>query len=217
MVVLPQMSEAANTTVNPAEKLANGVAPDGPPSKPAAKKASEKEDTKVASLLVSIAALIVSASSFYQAYLNRLYSEDVNRPVLTTALESEGLFLPQKGWVIGNAKVSNVGKMTATKVGEQSFRVSVNGFSDECFVLLGRSDTKKEPKEILPGGSEIFAYIVLVQPKCLVEFSAADPVPTVSVITQITYTDRSGLNGRQELTLPISSKRRRTAADLAAE
>ena len=193
-------------TVVQSEKPAS----DTPPPKPPAK--SEKDSTKAASLLVSIAALLVSGSSFYQAYLNRMYAEDINQPVLTTAMASEGLFFPKRGEkgefgeIIANARVTNVGKMTATKVVEKSFSLSVGAFSDDCFKMAGYSPTKEKPKEILPGGSEIFSYIVSVQPKCRPEFSAADPVPTVNVTTQVTYSDKSGQDRHQELTLPITSK-----------
>jgi hypothetical protein len=83
------MDTPPSPTVVQSEKPASNTSPSKPSAKP-----SEKDSTKVASLFVSIAALIVSGSSFYQAYLNRMYAEDINQPVLTTAMASEGLFFP---------------------------------------------------------------------------------------------------------------------------
>jgi len=199
------MSDETNASVDSLEKPPVGE-PSAPELTPLTS-APAKDGTNLPSLFVSIAALLVSASSFYQAYLGRLYTEDINRPVLITALASEGTLLPKKGWVVATSKVSNVGKMTALQVTEQSFRFSVNGFDDDCFVLAGKSDTKKEPKEILPGGSEVFAYMVAVKPNCLADFSAGDTLPTVNVMTDVTYTDRSGEKRRQSLVLPINAKR----------
>ena len=166
-------------------------------------KPSAWDSTKVAVFFVSLASLIVSSASMYQSYLNRLYTEDTNRPVLNMAL-GDALFLPGKGWLIENAKISNVGKMTALQVTESDIHAGASGgFEDACFVILARMETKGTAITILPGATKTFQYIIGVTPQCLEKFKSLDPLPTISISSKFNYTDRAGTQVEQDLSLAV--------------
>lgn len=143
----------------------------------------------------------------YQSYLNRLYSEDTNRPVLTIT-HSKAMFSWRNGWLLENATVSNVGKMTALRITEEGTRAQAAAeFGDDCFVIASKMQSNGHFISILPGASRSWQYIVAIKPECLDKFRSSNPLPTVRVISTFKYTDRAKTDGNQELSVEASSPR----------
>jgi len=170
------------------------------------------DPTKLSALLVSIAALLVSGSSMYQSYLNRVYSEETNRPVLAVSMGQSSYF-PSKGWLIAWVKIENKGKTTALHVTESKSAFSQNGMS--CSALLASPGISKlRTVSILPLASEEIVFLIQIPKDCVDEFNRSDPIPPVSGSLVVTYTDRAGTPGEQELHFQITNVIRQALAPI---
>ena len=138
-------------------------------------------------------------------YVNRANAAEMNRPVLAVTLDDSPQFLPERGWIIAYAKLSNVGKTAALNVSEFNIGAHSETLEDSCFFVDDQPDTKTGHLTILPGASEMLSYVILIGPECLDDFKSRNPLPIVTIASNFSYTDRVNTTGRQEFHTPVRS------------
>jgi hypothetical protein len=162
-----------------------------------------------------ITPILTLLTPLVSSYVNRLKSAEIDRPVLTVTLGDSPQFFPERGWIVAFAKLSNVGKTAALDVFETDITVHSEVVEDLCFSVDDQTDTKTKHLTILPGASETLSYVVVIGSECFGDFESSDPLPTVTIGSRFSYTDRTGTKGEQEFRTAVMNARRISSVETA--